>query len=113
MLHPQHFGALELHSLDGTVIGTCAIGAAAQAGYQFRVDLPETWVTCPATDGGWICKQRQNLHCLIVHLNDRHRWTREQIADWVATVEGDSHDGLDVQSVSEEAGDGISLVRAR
>lgn len=24
---------------------------------------------------------------LIVHLNDDHRWTREQIADWVETIE--------------------------
>lgn len=23
----------------------------------------------------------------IAHLNDGHRWTRERIADWVATVE--------------------------
>ncbi len=24
---------------------------------------------------------------MVIHLNDDHRWTREQIADWVATVE--------------------------
>jgi hypothetical protein len=23
----------------------------------------------------------------VTHLNDDHRWTREQIADWVATIE--------------------------
>jgi hypothetical protein len=29
------------------------------------------------------------LHDHIVHLNDTHKWTREQIADWVAVIEND------------------------
>jgi hypothetical protein len=34
-----------------------------------------------------VCFYTSLLEWVIVHLNDDHRWTREQIADWVATVE--------------------------
>ena len=34
---------------------------------------------CPAEN----CKKKLSLAALIVHLNDDHRWSREQIADWV------------------------------
>jgi hypothetical protein len=33
------------------------------------------------------CKKKLSLAALIVHLNDDHRWTREQIADWVSGTE--------------------------
>lgn len=33
--------------------------------------------------GGEPCKKVLTLAALIVHLNDDHRWTREQIAAWV------------------------------
>jgi hypothetical protein len=28
-----------------------------------------------------------SIQTIVYHLNDHHRWTRSQIADWVATVE--------------------------
>jgi hypothetical protein len=28
-----------------------------------------------------------NVDCVMVHLNDAHRWSREQIADWVEQFE--------------------------
>ena len=33
---------------------------------------------CPAG-----CKKQIPIGAMIVHLNDDHRWTREQIADWL------------------------------
>ena len=30
----------------------------------------------------------------IPHLNDEHKWTREQIADWVESYEGNSLEGV-------------------
>ena len=30
------------------------------------------------------CKKRLALGAMILHLNDDHHWTREQIAEWVA-----------------------------
>jgi hypothetical protein len=29
------------------------------------------------------CKKRLLLSAMIVHLNDHHEWSREQIADWL------------------------------
>lgn len=31
-------------------------------------------------------KQEKFLQQMIIHLNDRHRWTREQIADWLDEI---------------------------
>jgi hypothetical protein len=33
------------------------------------------------------CHGKRVLARLIPHINDDHGWTREQIADWVATIE--------------------------
>lgn len=88
-LRPQAFGA---YRDDG---GSCALGAAWEAlclAEGRPVDpCPNLrpWaaplealmhVPCPA------CGYR-HYENQITHLNDRHRWTREAIADWVATQE--------------------------
>ena len=39
---------------------------------------------CPV-DG---CKKKLVLSALIVHINDEHRWSREQIATWLEAVNG-------------------------
>jgi hypothetical protein len=74
---------------------SCALGAAYEAMYrmprqrdrqhptrdlEWFFDCLDTVKRCPA-DG---CKKRIYLAALIVHLNDDHRWTREQIAEWLA-----------------------------
>ena len=33
--------------------------------------------------GGDGCKKRLALAAILVHLNDDHRWSREQIATWL------------------------------
>jgi len=43
-----------------------------------RIDL-RSYVACTLT--------QQSRHDQIAHLNDGHGWTRERIADWVATIE--------------------------
>ena len=42
-------------------------------------------LTCPACPPPtfWAVK----MTTIIYHLNDRHRWTRPQIAEWLATIE--------------------------
>ena len=72
--------------------GSCAIGAAYEAlGYN-KFNLPDcckVWpwldvpVECP------VCGESEPTTAAIisVHLNDGHKWTRERIAEWVATVE--------------------------
>lgn len=44
-------------------------------------DVMTTMEACPA------CGLTDPIRVLIPHLNDKHRWTREQIADFVQAVE--------------------------
>jgi hypothetical protein len=108
MLKPQIFG----EATDG--VGTCALMAGIEAaGLKLRpvrpeeygtptdraarshagdyvVEFPPEWrwatfagkrVDCP------VCEQRESVYRLIPHLNDQHRWTREAVADFIATIE--------------------------
>ena len=88
MLRPQIFGQIS------NALGSCAFGAAKESigdrtpeGFwdperNFPVVglLPRE---CP------VCGEVEKLRASIIseHLNDRHRWTRERIADWVESVE--------------------------
>lgn len=82
-MKPQCFGAEK--SDDG---GSCARGAAADAfGVADWFSIPrevlrfacDTTVGCPNCD-----RDPSTLGSIIAyHLNDYHKWTREQIADWV------------------------------
>lgn len=107
MLGPQCFGpymetrVLSCRYLMGQIVGqevecaTCAMGAALMA--VGRQDLLKhiTWAVHPEqvfpelescvtspVDG-----KMSDLYAAIVNLNDDYRWSRERIADWVATVE--------------------------
>lgn len=83
MLHPQSSHEL-LTIRGGVIVGSCALGAAEQAGYV-RSDNPIR-VTCPACRV-WL---HGPLYNLVMHLNDDHRWTRERIADHVEVIENES-----------------------
>lgn len=75
---------------------SCALGAAYEGMYRLPDDMEgrrptkdlEEFFDC--LDGtvracpGEGCRKVLTLSALIVHLNDTHRWTREQIAAWVA-----------------------------
>lgn len=104
MLDPQGFGLVSRMELDTT----CAWEAALKAlgvinlphpvcctDLEFSSYIKEhfNWVVtnqslCPAG-----CKKvgpfrpMSLIASVIIHLNDVHHWTREQIADWVETVE--------------------------
>ena len=89
MLRPQYQGAY----FGGG--GSCALGAALEAigrlaynevlqGCSGDLEFPIIAVSagCP------ICTfDVHRLGCTVTHLNDEHGWTREAIADWVATIE--------------------------
>lgn len=87
MLKPQAFG---LCYSDGR---TCAMGAAWDAIGKLHVTASDPsidfgdsyWavagVSCP------VCGRASGSGMAVAHLNDDHRWTREQIADWVETIE--------------------------
>jgi hypothetical protein len=73
--------------------GSCALGAAYEGIYLLprnvgeatpqRMDrffhcLENVSRRCPAG-----CRKQIPIGAMIVHLNDDHLWTREQIADWL------------------------------
>jgi hypothetical protein len=98
MLKPQAFGR---YFDQGR---SCAMGAALEArGFcaasnDFPTQVSEEWwpwtrngdARCPMLCAAWKRDWHERPDCfraVIAHLNDSHKWTREQIADWVATVE--------------------------
>jgi len=85
-LGPQAFGTWRIDNR------TCVMGAASEAVFgphlENGVSLVDLWpyigknsARCPE------CKDEDYLSCVMVHLNDEHRWTREQIADWLYAEE--------------------------
>ncbi len=87
MLHKQGFHEWRTRdAVTSAVVATCALGAAGAAGY-FDVHRVPSWTAdCPA------CCMTSSICTILAHINDQHRWTREKIADWVATVEpADEH----------------------
>ena len=118
-MKPQHFGGIYDNYEKRSA--SCAMGAAIDAigcperdagpddvsttgrgprrGGETVVDIPAEWrlftgrlQTCPA------CSWQHYGIELITHLNDGHRWTREQIADWV-----ELHEALPVPEEAVEA----------
>lgn len=94
-MKPQGFG--NYFDKDG---GTCVMGAALDAvgelkqtvvgnAFEFYSMFPINKVKVGTCPGG--CKYRpiagDDLHGYLWHLNDAHRWTREQVADWVEMIE--------------------------
>lgn len=110
MMKPQGFGQM---FFDGR---TCALGAAldavgirpenqgryvlATARWPILVELKD--IRCP------LCGFKSpQLDSGITHLNDCHDWTREQIADWVETIESSQS----VDAVREPSDRTVSPVR--
>lgn len=86
MLHPQCFGTMDAADEEsGAIVATCALGGAMQAGYQLHPVYATPPVPCPVVDRSTCFDM--NLYAMVTHLNDWHRWTREQIAAWVETIE--------------------------
>lgn len=96
--------------------GTCAMGAAYRAvgvanpqectEEEFQNICYQYWnwvdddpfvqlVRCPASKRSMLgifgaehqCVYTDDVVQIIYHLNDMHQWTREQIAEWVSTIE--------------------------
>jgi hypothetical protein len=72
--------------------GSCALGAAYEGAYALPRDaqsvrprlyrlfdcLENVRRRCPVG-----CNKRLPLNAIILHLNDDHHWTREQIVEWL------------------------------
>lgn len=78
--------------------GTCAYWAMVAGGIQIptlicaaeahpflgqRADCPADCQTMTYTNGRTVLPFNHQLHQVIIHLNNDHRWSREKIADWI------------------------------
>ena len=98
MMQPKRNGVCAILYMDNK--GTCALGAAAQAmglhiptfaeGYN-PIWAMWPWLQTMSTHP--VTGERVEATTNIWMLNDTDDWTRERIADWVATIEPkESHD---------------------
>lgn len=74
--------------IERRITGCCVMGAIMIAadtprgrGFDFERNYPEFHKFCTTTDCP-ICPFKSGVTVGLVHLNDDHRWTREQIADY-------------------------------
>src|SRR5258706_10396401 len=92
LLRPQAFGKI---LTDGD---SCALGAALEAvglpvteetptsaAFEFWPWLDAEFTWCPCGSDG--CEKHDTAGEIIVFLNDSHEWSREQIANWVHSLE--------------------------
>ena len=75
--------------------GSCALGAAYEGAYALPKDPHEAHAIRPRMERLFDClenvrrrcpvgcKKRLPLNAIILHLNDDHHWTREQIVEWL------------------------------
>ena len=88
MVKPQAFGID-----DDEHGGTCAFAAALDAIGRPRmmfsafVYAEHQWPWLRQTAHCPRCEVVTDATALVLHLNDDHHWPREQIADWVETID--------------------------
>lgn len=102
MQFPQVFGqCIGVSDDEKEVVGACALATVALSEglsvvlgggvIQFLDQLLRLYpvllvvIDCPVHNASSGC--RGQLWLMIVHLNDQQRWSREQIADFIETIE--------------------------
>ena len=85
MLWPQAFlTANENGGKCARLSALHAIGKEWEDGFDVENTLAGPVVGCPSCNH---ITQIGSVAEIIVHLNDEHRWTREQIAEWLEPIE--------------------------
>lgn len=74
--------------------GTMVASESAQSKLKAALPSLSNEVACPTPDSdrfnfGEDCASRLSLWYMIQHLNDFHEWSREQIADWLESLDED------------------------
>jgi hypothetical protein len=106
-LRPQNYGSLAGWTAYRGEIGSCALGAACEVVGALHIEhrsgsltihtepglarsvFPLLGESLTNEDAPCACEAGEGLtvSAAIAHLNDTHRWTREQIAAWVKGLE--------------------------
>lgn len=79
---------------------SCALGAAYEGMYRLPTEMSgqrptrdlDRFFDCLEGRVQWCpvvgCKRHLLLSAMLVHLNDMHKWSREQIATWLEALNG-------------------------
>lgn len=102
-------------------VRSCALGAALEAmgvdGLTGSREVQRIWPwtvdVCRYVGNCPVCLELKIQHgwpvlSIITHLNDKHQWTREAIADWVEAIEP-KEAGPDRDRVSEEQKEAVCV----
>lgn len=84
MNRPQAF----FRAFDG--VGTCANGAALEAVGRLPsayIDVVDVWAVASLCVTQPVTGHEMMVVSAVRELNDEYRWTREDIADWVESIE--------------------------
>lgn len=94
-IRPQCFGGWWKYCGEEQALGSCATGAAYEGLTGLAGAAPNDLVTTlqdtfPGLRAEVFCPVCRTNTVQVIgiaeHLNDRHRWTRERIADWADEV---------------------------
>lgn len=80
----QAFGALTQGDHAACVIGTAYVGGIPPASPLWATPVVSP---CPCRTRKTQESLKMNLQMCIIHLNDKHHWKREVIAEWLLTVD--------------------------
>jgi hypothetical protein len=83
-LHEVYLRLTNKLGVAPTVLIAMESGASAELAHKSE-SLPgaDLITQCPIPDPWKRCDRRRSLHKIVIHLNDTHKWTRDQIADWL------------------------------
>lgn len=84
--------------LDGWIRGR-DITAFQKMESQFPIEKAPA--SCPLCKGSWAYPY--DVITAVVHLNNEHKWTRQQIADWVETKERELEQAAEPELVTVAA----------
>ncbi len=75
----------DLHKI-ATTAQSLSIATMGLPGMNVFISQCPAYASNLVLDNFWSCPQEATLRYMLIHLNDVHEWTREQIADWLETI---------------------------
>ena len=80
-------------SWDNTTLSTHGIVAVLTSLFP----MIDKIIEFPCSCGSKVPEYKDTIHDIIIHLNDKHKWSREKIADWLDSLDVD----LTLASISQ------------
>jgi len=89
-----------LETLRGEIPASNFITVGQAEDLRSAFPIHDAFISCPKM----FCSHTMSMLRLVVHVNDKHHWTRGEIADWIEIVEleGGWHDQSTVNDESKK-----------